>query len=174
MLKIDWMESFGNDPRIYIEEDLDIHATNECEFTFKNGMWYHIQKNGIVQYLAHTGQNRNEGGFGGASFTILHNGEPLTLRGPWSGRASYLNMSLPANQQVADIYIDNGHRRVYTGMLISELVKRWDKPAYLLRKKSDGEAGGVTASLATDCILKRDGVRRAIGEYEIFAEPVNA
>lgn len=178
MLKIDWMLGYGNLPRICVEDSLDLLPREECRFTFKEGMWYHIQKNGLVRYLAHSGLDKNEGGFGGSLIDILdEDGNPKTLKGPWSSRASYLNTLLPADQQIADIKLYNGRSRIHVGILVSELVKLWDVNAYLLREqRAKGlEQGSFTASLANDCILKPNGARLDVskGGYEIVAEPVN-
>lgn len=176
MLKIEWMMGYGNLPHFILEETLALTPREESEYEFIDGLWYHIQKNGIVRYFAHSGFDRNEGGYGGAAFTFLHNGEKKRLVGPWSSRASALNMRLPADKQVVDIRLDNGSQYpTNCGILVSELVERWDSDeAYLLRalNRYDGEHGAITASLAPDRILKPNGYMTDDNyEYEIFAKP---
>lgn len=174
MIKINWMIGLGNLPRIILEEELDFLPREECDFLFKNGMFYHIQENGLVRYYAHSGADKNEGGFGGANITINYQGKPKVLKGPWSGRASYLNQSLPVHLQVADITLLNRRGPQPTGILVSELVKRWDQDAYLLRSLEARENGSITASLAPDCIRKPDGSRMdKAHKYQIFKEPTN-
>lgn len=175
MLKIDWALGYGNLPHIILEEEMGIIAREECEFTFKDGIWYHIQDNGLVHYYAHSGKDINEGGYGGANITIMHNGEPKILKGPWSSRASCVSMV--AGEPIADIrLITNARWPHYMGILVSELVKRWDQEAYLLRGKpreEGAEPGAVTVSLANNCILKPDNSRYdPATDYEVFAEPV--
>jgi hypothetical protein len=178
MLKIDWALGWGNLPSLVIEEDLALIAMDECEFQFNNGIWYHIQKNGLVRYFAHSGRDVNEGGFGGAVFNFLYNGKPHRVVGPWSSRASALNTRLPEEEQVADIKLINTSKYpTHCGILISELVTRWNsEDAYLLRalNRYSDEHGPVTASLANDCIKKPDGfITDQNYEYQIFAEPTN-
>jgi hypothetical protein len=180
MLRIEWMEGYHNLPNIVLEEALDLEPLEESEFTFKDGLWYHIQANGLVQYFAHTGEDVNQGGFGGRLFTILHNGEPKVLKGPWSSRAACVDRV--QDQRVMDIRLDNGKGYPrYCGILVDEVIKRWDQPAFLLRRKVTKpdvmfglEQGPFTASLANDCILKPSGMRIDEGEYEVFAEPVES
>ncbi len=176
MLNINWREGYTNNPTILIEDNLDLLPREECEFIQVEGMFYHIQKNGLVRYFAHDGSDRNMGGFGGSIFTILHNGKEKELKGPWSGRASFLNMFLSEEEQTADISVFNGRSYMSVGILISELSKLWDQDAYLLRslnKEKNCEHGAVTASLAKNCILKPDRTRYDPSyDYEIFAEPV--
>jgi hypothetical protein len=176
MIKIDWALGYGNQPRIILEESLDLTPREDTEFEFKEGMWWNIQTNGLVRYFHHQGGDDNAGGFGGATFKFLHKGEPCQVRGPWSSRASWLNTLLPEEQQIADIVLHNGKQYpISIGILISELVSRWDQDAYLLRslgKVPTGEHGGVTASLAPNCILKPDNSRYdPANDYQIFAEP---
>ena len=178
MIKIDWMLGYANLPRIILEDQLDFMPREECEFEFKDGMWWHIQENGLVRYMAHSGLDKNEGGFGGAVFTIRHNDELKTLKGPWSSRAAWLNTLLPEDKQVADVILDNGKQyRSSCGVLVSELANRWDTDAYLLRAlntKEGPEQGSFTASMAPDCILKPDGQRIDVAQsYEVIKEPVS-
>lgn len=180
MLTINWMLGYGNSPYVIVEDAFDLFPREECEFTFKNGLWYHIQENGLVRYMAHSGQDRNEGGFGGARFEILHNGERKILAGPWSSRASAVNTVLPAEKQIADIRLDNGRNYpMHVGILVSKLVELWDQDAYLLRAKKDdefgvkGEQGAVTCSMEPNRLIKPDGhVFDRATDLEIFAEPV--
>ncbi len=175
MININWLEGLGNLPQIIIEDDLDMMPREDCEYTFVDGMWYHIQKNGIVRYFSHNGKDVNQGGFGGASFTFLHKGQPKTLMGPWSGRASYLNMFLKPEYQVADVTVYNGRNSISCGILVSKLITLWDQDAYLLRStdKNKPEQGAITASLAPNCILKPDNSRYDPAyDYQVFAEPV--
>lgn len=174
MLRINWMEAFSNLPRLILEEDLALHPREECDFHFKDNMFYHIQDNGIVRYFAHSGHDRNEGGFGGAPFTIRVDGKEKILKGPWSGRASYLSMLI--DTPIADVTLDNGRGHpMNVGILVDELVNRWEHPeAYLLRSipKDTNEPGSVTASLAPDLILKPNGLKLdKMFDYEVFAEP---
>lgn len=175
MIRINWLEGFGNLPTFTLEESLDLLPREECEFQFKNGIWWHIQDNGLVRYYAHSGADKNEGGFGGAVFEIRHKGQQKMLKGPWSSRASYLNTLLPANKQVAEINLNNGKStNTHIGILVSELIDRWEsQEAYLLRSITEREKGSYTASLAADCIRKPDGMRfDPAHKYEVVAEPI--
>lgn len=175
MLKINWREQFSNLPTFTLEEDLALLPRNECEFEFKDGIWWYIQANGLVRYFAHSGEDKNEGGFGGANFDILYKGEPKVLKGPWSSRASYLNTLLPPNKQVAEINLNNGKAtNMHIGILVSELIDRWSfTDAYLLRSITERENGSFTASLAPDCIRKPNGMRLdPAHKYEVVAEPI--
>jgi hypothetical protein len=174
MLKIDWALGFGNHPRIIVEDTLDLLPREECEFEFKDGMWWHIQDNGLVRYFAHGFNDENEGGFGGANITVMHKGEPFVLRGPWSSRASWLNTLLPEDKQIADIRLYGRGYPISIGILVSKLVDMWDQDAYLLRGVRSGpEQGPITASMAPDCILKPDGSRYDPDQkYKVYAEPV--
>ena len=173
MIKIDWALGYANLPRIIVEDSLDLLPREECDFTYKDELWYHVQKNGLVRYFAHSGLDRNEGGFGGANITIRHNGEPKVLKGPWSSRASCVGERL--GEAVADISLDNGRGHpIHIGILVSKLVEMWNLDAYLLREiRNDGkgEQGAVTASLDAHCILKPDDMILDRGaKFEIFAE----
>lgn len=177
MIIIDWRFGFSNDPSIIVEDSLDLLPREECRFQQGHGMFWHIQENGLVRYFSHSGEDKNEGGFGGSVFDILDaEGNPKTIKGPWSGRASYLNMFMSDEYQVADINVNNGRNKIYCGILVSKLAELWDVDAYLLRaKRKEKEQGSYTASMAPDRILKPDGSlgfdRDSLG-YEIVKEPV--
>lgn len=51
------------------------------------------RETGHVSFFAHSGSDRNEGGFGGSEYEItMLDGTKKVLRGPWSSRAGAMNM----------------------------------------------------------------------------------
>lgn len=119
-LSVNWMEKYGNCPYFVLEASKDlIPQLKSCEMSFHNGMWVHVAPNGFVRYFAHSGSDRNEGGYGGAAFTFLHNGQEKTLYGPWSSRAGCVNQ---LGYDVVDITLRDPRGGSYAACITKALL----------------------------------------------------
>lgn len=185
MLKINWMYGYANSPDILIEEDLAVSPREDLVFLHKNGVWVSVQDNGVVQYFAHNGSDKNNGGYGGAIFTITdEEGNKRNLAGPWSSRASVVNMNFENEigpiTEVSILGRDGYVRRV--GMLVSEVEKRMreqedTKNLHLVREIRGGEREKSTYYVSTSNtdLVKPDGSRFSWTEAdEIQLEEFNA
>lgn len=86
---IDWMEGFGNDPRLQVVVN-KIPSRDELRFQHEDGIYCGI-KSGFVVYYAWSGDG-NDGGYSGRCYDItMDNGQRVTLQGPWSSRAGCVN-----------------------------------------------------------------------------------
>lgn len=88
-MRIDWMDKYANCPEIEILLSCTYESLKVSEGLWSKhpvwGLWITEHADGWASKFAHTGSDGNEGGFGGASYTIkLKDGSTKVLRGPWS------------------------------------------------------------------------------------------
>ena len=63
----------------------------------------------------------NETGFGGATFTLrMRTGGEVTIKGPWSSRASVVNEYRPELRCCEVVLIEDGHRCGLAGINVTE------------------------------------------------------
>ncbi|MFP8954429.1 hypothetical protein ACLI4Z_15890 [Natrialbaceae archaeon A-arb3/5] len=89
--QVDWREDVANPPKLEVLVD-EIPDLSEMFFEHdeEHGLWY-AEREGIARFFAWNGPE-NEGGFAGRNYTITTvDGKEVTLRGPWSSRASAMN-----------------------------------------------------------------------------------
>lgn len=193
-LDVDWMEGYGNTP------DLRINLTAEAsdwrhsyfqgirgedgvmyrmyeELPLSGGFIYYADHPmGWVSYFTHSGREGvNEGGFGGAAYGVhLPNGTSKVLRGPWSSRATCVNI---AAQQHPDLVImDVRGTPALKEIAVKALLEHYGFPYYILRQKTNGvEQNAYCPSTQPDGIIKPSGMRcmdYKDGEgYDIFYSP---
>lgn len=182
-IEVDWMEGYGNAPRIQLQGPAADHAVRHA--WFQAGIWkqYPIEDkylwvlthpNGFVRYLSHSGKDIDEGGFGGAVFTIyLEGGVRKELRGPWSSRATCVNMVVPEGDHVMDT--DQGALRIDAFIL---LCQQFNFPYYVVRGKSKGsEPESVRVSTRPDGVYKPNGAgdwQNGSLEFEVLYDPKEA
>jgi hypothetical protein len=99
--EVEWHDGFANRPTLEITVD---KIPDKEHFRFQNkGRLYFAEHDGYVRFFAGS-TTENEGGFGSRKFPItLHNGNKVTLLGPWSSRASYMNQHFEPH--CVDVYI---------------------------------------------------------------------
>lgn len=123
-VSVDWMEGWGNTPNFVIHCSKDnIPELVKSEFTNHSGLWVHVSDNGFVHYFAHKGIG-NEGGYSGAPFTFLHNGQIKTRRGPWSSRAGCVNQ---LGYNIVDVVVDDNGSRYSAAITLALLVQLLDE-----------------------------------------------
>jgi hypothetical protein len=87
--QVDWREDVANDPRLEVLVD-EIPDRSELRFEQEENIWCAI-KDGYASYFSWSGDG-NDGGYSGRNFEIeTVDGEQVTLKGPWSGRAGVVN-----------------------------------------------------------------------------------
>lgn len=88
---IDRAEGYHNAMRLQVLVD-HIPTLDEMRFEMRNGLWY-AELDGYVKYLAHSGEDKNQGGFCGDHYNItLIDGSKKVLKGPWSSRSECANL----------------------------------------------------------------------------------
>ena len=96
-LTYDWCEGLGNHPRIapvLVDSVAYYNRVSPDEFVYTQygSRWLGRHPSGLREFISHTGSRHNEGGFGGAKFTLnMADGSKRKLIGPWSGRAGIYN-----------------------------------------------------------------------------------
>lgn len=184
----EWMENYSNPPDICL-----IGAKDDPFNYFQGGvqadeipaggkhLYYGAHPNGLVRYFVHCGnESVNEGGYGGAAFHVVVEGRGLlTLRGPWSSRASVVNMFVDPKDYVVDIAFRSRYL-MSTAIRLSALqwlARHHDFPSFILRGRSASRAeqGAITCSTRADGIFKPEGSKPATLEkwdyYEVFYAP---
>ena len=131
---VEWRESYNNSPDIIIQlhegvEWRDIFAKvgeapgyllyREIPSGSRSHYYYATHPCGLAQYFNHSGDPLiNEGGFGGAAFGVqLPDGSSKVLKGPWSSRATCVNMAVSEEDAIADVIVRN------KGGLLSAAIK---------------------------------------------------
>jgi hypothetical protein len=181
-INVDWMENYGNTPRIQLEGPAADYKVRAAWFQAaiwkqypiqKSSLWITTHPNGFVRYLSHSGDNRNEGGFGGSNFDIhLEDGTQKVLKGPWSSRATCVNMVVPPEDHVMDT--DQGAIRIDAFLALCEKV---NFPHYVVRGvKTEGEPEAVRISTRPDGVYKPSGNKcwDGVGEFEVLYAPKEA
>jgi len=89
--RIKWNEGLGNEP------DLEVLVTRipslaEMRFEEPRKLCYYAEQDGFVTYFCDNPHNRQ--GYGGSVFELVmkQDGRKVALTGPWSSRASVMNM----------------------------------------------------------------------------------
>jgi hypothetical protein len=86
-MKVNWMESWDNDPEIMLLVD-KMPDPDNVRYEQKDNLFF-AEDDGYVSFFAYS---RPGDGYGGRTFNItLTNGEERALKGPWSSRAGVMN-----------------------------------------------------------------------------------
>lgn len=181
-IDVNWMESYGNTPRIKLRGPIEDRGVRKALFgagiwkqypVSGTSLWVLTHPNGFVEYLAHSGRDVDEGGFGGAVFTVyVEGGHKKELRGPWSSRATCVNMVLPSEDHIMDT--DQGAIRIDAFI---ELCKAYKFPCYVVRGHVEGETEpeAVEVSTRPDGIFKPSGMKcmdyKKDAQYEVLYSP---
>ena len=106
VIKIDWMDNCGNNPRIKIEGlDSGLAAKLQPKVWEKRKGLHRCNQHPFVRYFYSDGQPCS--GFGGATFEgTLTDGTPFKYEGAWSSRAGRINEMWPESKIVD---VDVGH-----------------------------------------------------------------
>lgn len=175
-IEIQWMLAYANSPDIILlgdkEEELswlrtDLYDELPILGNSSKHIYYANHPSGFVHYFTHSGREGvDEGGFGGATFTTtLRSGQTKHLRGPWSSRASVVNMvvlnSTPfiGGREIADV-VFHGRWRISAAIKIEALVflfNHFQMPYYLYRfvhKDGTKEGSSVYVSKAPTYMWK--------------------
>lgn len=85
---VNWYKGYANSPRFDVLVD---KYPRRNELAYVNKDWaYWAEKDGFVDYFSYSGPSS---GFGGCEFELnMVDGSTKTLKGPWSSRASALNL----------------------------------------------------------------------------------
>jgi hypothetical protein len=143
----------------------------ESEFAFHNGLWVHVAPSGFVRYFAHSGLNRDEGGYCGATFKFLHNGQPRSVKGPWSSRAGCVN---EAGYNVVDVTLRDPKGGSYSACITYALLMQLldeQQPDFCVVLNTTGEPV-YYPSIMPDCVMKPN--RREVDnrhEFQTVWEP---
>lgn len=181
-IDVDWMEGWGNTPRIKLRGPIEDGSVRRAHFEASlwkqyrlqdgKSLWVTTHPNGFVRYLSHSGRDVDEGGFGGAVFNIHdERGNPRQLRGPWSSRATCVNMVVEPEDHIMDT--DQGAVRIDAFL---ELCRTYKFPYYVVRgKKEKGEPEAVAVSVRPDGIFKPSGMKcmdyKKDAQYEVLYSP---
>ena len=96
--RVRWYEGYANNPELELLIDRD-PPHEEFRFQHRQGLWY-AAKDGVVHFFSYEpptdGRPMTEwpshGGFGGSHFDLtMEDGSVVTLKGPWSSRASAMH-----------------------------------------------------------------------------------
>lgn len=150
-VSVNWMEDYGNSPRvtIYLREDLDMYdyvgsgnKVFETRTKDKAVGWFGENEHGFVSFFAHSGEDRNEGGFGGNIYTLkMKDGTEKVLKGPWSSRPGAMN-ALGFTPSV-DVTINGGRQKYNLAGAITydafEAIIRQHLPHLYIFKRTKGE-----------------------------------
>lgn len=155
-LRIKDYRQFTNDPAIEILVD---SLPQLSEFSFEKRKWaYWAEKEGVVQYFSYQSPGN---GFGGREFKLLMKNNTFeTLIGPWSSRASAMNMmGFPHCNEVS--ITDNievwrrGHTFYGMAMLVSHLRPAIEKftPEWTLALESVEASGGELNAVQNKVVM---------------------
>lgn len=189
-LEVDWCEGYGNTPDLRIElnepyfdyfksirGDDGINYRMYNEFPIGNGnIYYSDHPMGFVSYMSHCGRpNVNEGGFGGSPYGVqLPNGTSKVLRGPWSSRATCVNIAVQHHPDL--VIMDVRGAKALKEVAVKALLEHFEFPHYILRQRTEGiEQNAYCPSMEPDGIIKPSGMRcqdykDGLG-YDIFYSP---
>ena len=122
--KVDWMEKFGNDPRLKVLVD-KVPNKEDLRYSYKNGLYY-AELDGYVSFFSYRGPGN---GFGGNVFDIvMTDGRNVSLVGPWSSRAAVANsVGFGPCLDVSITENPDSYERGYTfcsGHILMDLVER--------------------------------------------------
>lgn len=81
-----------------------------------------------------------ETGFGGAKFTLrMRTGGEVTIKGPWSSRASVVNEYRPELRCCEVVFVEDGHRCGLAGINVTESVFKYLADMAGARVVDDGD-----------------------------------
>ena len=127
---VDWMEGWGNAPRIVLmlAGEPNIKA---LRYEVKDNTYRAIDKDGYVSFFAWRGPG-NEGGYGGREFPItMTTGFEVILKGPWSSNSDSVNRVFNDGKHVMEvsysIYDQSPHRKYgrYAGAFLVDALVKW-------------------------------------------------
>lgn len=191
-IDVNWMEGYGNTPDLCItlpegvnswdyfqgirgEDGVNYRMYEELPL-FKSNIYYADHPMGFVSYFSHCGSPHvNEGGFGGAYYGVhLPDGTHKVLRGPWSSRATCVNIAVSHHPDL--VIMDVRGARALKEVAVKVLLEHFEFPYYILRQKANGvEQNAYCPSTQPDGIIKPSGMRCMdykdnLG-YDIFYSP---
>ncbi len=104
--EVNWMHGWANRPNLVLTVD-NMPEQVDLRYQRKDNLYW-AELDGYVQFFAHS--PGNESGFGGHVFDLtLTDGEQVSIRGPWSSRASAMNNHFPHCVDVT-LYTEDGGR----------------------------------------------------------------
>jgi len=196
---VNWYETFNNSPYIILQmedgDDFDIFRGIRGEDGFVYNLYaelgskgkhiyYCPHNSGFVKYFSHSGNPLvNEGGFGGAKFGVhLDDGSSKVLTGPWSSRATAVNMFVEEERQrIADVTVATGQGGL-RGTAIKEealkfLLNHFKFPHHVIREAQEfqgykgkrvpcKEKSSWSVSLQPDAFVKPGGKSFEYHDYE--------
>jgi hypothetical protein len=100
-VKIDWMEGWGNSPRIEVLFD---KLPNQDELAYECADNCYLAIEGDYASFWTWNGNGNNRGMGGHEFDIhMRDGSTVTLRGPWSSNSQAMNERFPMHVVEASV-----------------------------------------------------------------------
>jgi len=117
-------------PRVEVELDRK-YASDHLRFEHRAGLWR--ADDGVLGcFYAHSGNERNEGGFGGAVVDItMIDGTKKKLAGPWSSSPSSVNATFHDRLPLMDVVLKNSSINV-TVMAVEEWLRKHSFPIDLV------------------------------------------
>ena len=166
-IDVDWMEGWGNSPRIMLRGPCEDYKITRDWFEAgiwkqypieDSSLWILTHPNGFVKYMAHSGKDINEDGFGGTFFHIhLEGGVQKVLKGPWSSRATCCNIVLEPQDWIMDL--GNMACAIRIDAFV-ELCREFKFQYFVVRQQStrkNGEPRAVEVSTRPDGAYKPNG-----------------
>lgn len=137
--EIDWMKGWGSTPNLKVTVD-KVAESHLIHYRMRHTIggtayWAEIPDSPFVAFFHHS--PGNQAGYGGrifAGFTV--DGEPFSVKGPWSSNALEMNGMFPAVHSVS-IYERDGK---YPDMGYHGFAIRWKEAIDLLAKLDAGVA----------------------------------
>lgn len=178
-IDVEWREQYNNSPDIVLtlKEGVSLETLFpriaeyplhlEIPANSRGFYYYRSHKCGLVEYFIHDGkEGTNEGGFGGAIFKVeTPTGKQKALRGPWSSRATCVNMHVEQEDAIADIILIDGKYRYASSIKVEALkalLEHFQPPFSIVReavpvKEGRKEKACWTASLYPNVMDKPGG-----------------
>lgn len=100
-VKVDWMDSYSNDPRWIVTFDQPLPDHEQLIHEERSGLYLAS----VGEYAAFLYYDRPGQGFGGRTFVRRTAKGVHELHGPWSSRAGCINREYPRKQWVVDVAI---------------------------------------------------------------------
>jgi hypothetical protein len=127
-VKINWMEGWGNSPRVQILFD-KVPAHDDLRFDARKDFCYLAVDEGGYANFWYWKPYSNNFGMGGREFDItLRDGSKLTLRGPWSSNSQSMNERFATHVMEAEVTdnrdaFERGHTFSSAAVTIAALLR---------------------------------------------------
>jgi hypothetical protein len=110
-IEIDWCMKYANDPRFVVTFAPSDEAKTAAVLQGAVGGWVHKRSlyrliaGEAAHFLYHSNPKERGHGYGGASFILpMHDGEILTLYGPWSSNSMAINRAFNDGFDVTEVH----------------------------------------------------------------------